>query len=248
MDDKAKAISEAAGQPAPNYPIKPTVGRVVLYTPPLDAFSNPDTANAKGQPLPAVITHVFSDTVVNLAVEQDGSFPLRELDLNPTSVALGTGERSWDWMPYQYGQAKKAEDLSTNVAKAVADLATEVAELKTLLESVTDKTEANAQAGEDFDKLLSTKLSVIAGRVGTLETSVGLIEGRMRAGSVAGTIGKADSGGVVGAICHLATHLANDGSDICARIHDLLGVPAPVIPKPSSESPVEPPAEETAKA
>lgn len=72
---------------------KPSVGRIVHYRPMVA------TADNKGQPYPAVITHVFSDTCVNLSVLNDGSHPLSQNMLQPTSVMLGTEPRSWSWPP-----------------------------------------------------------------------------------------------------------------------------------------------------
>lgn len=71
---------------------KPSVGRIVLYTPPI----NLEFATQKVQPYPAVITHVWSDTCVNLHVLDDGSYRLGH-DTKPTSVTLGTGHRTWAW-------------------------------------------------------------------------------------------------------------------------------------------------------
>lgn len=75
---------------------KPSVGRIVHYTP-LNPKGN------KGQPYPAVITHVWSDTCVNLCVLNDGSFTL-SLEECPTSVTLALDPqnpvpRSWCWPP-----------------------------------------------------------------------------------------------------------------------------------------------------
>jgi hypothetical protein len=72
---------------------KPSVGRIVHYTPLSDGN--------KGQPYPAVITHVWGDTCVNLNVLNDGSFTL-EGDECPTSVTLAAdptkpSPRSWCW-------------------------------------------------------------------------------------------------------------------------------------------------------
>lgn len=76
----------------------PSVGRIVHYTP-------PDQGTAgKSQAYPAVITHVWSDTCVNLQVFNDGSYPLPAEGCNPTSVSLAgdpnspTG-RTWCWPP-----------------------------------------------------------------------------------------------------------------------------------------------------
>ena len=81
---------------------KPSVGRIVHYHP-------GDQEDRKGQPYPAVITHVWSDTCVNLETMNDGSFPLRigstgmDVEKNPTSVCLAnegqTEGRRWEWPP-----------------------------------------------------------------------------------------------------------------------------------------------------
>lgn len=74
---------------------KPTVGRIVHYR--SDRPQDP-----KGQPYPAVITHVWSDECVNLHVLGDGSFPLvRQTPPHamPTSVTLGDGPGQWSWPP-----------------------------------------------------------------------------------------------------------------------------------------------------
>jgi hypothetical protein len=93
-------------------PIKPTVGRVVLYTPSPNAL-----AEKKGQPYPAIITHVWSDECVNLFVCPDGSFGPH--DMVHTSVLYSEGEApgTWRWMPYQMGQAAKTEELQKQLAE-----------------------------------------------------------------------------------------------------------------------------------
>jgi hypothetical protein len=61
--------------------MKPTIGRIVIYTL-YDGF----------EPCPAVIVRVWSDTCVNLKVFIDGP-----QDMWVTSVCEGTGPRSWHW-------------------------------------------------------------------------------------------------------------------------------------------------------
>lgn len=85
--------------------IKPTIGRVVWFWP---LGSNP--AREDSQPFPALVVFVHSDTLVNLSVFD------RNGDLRPSEkVELwqGKGERPFyshcEWMPYQKGQAAKAE-------------------------------------------------------------------------------------------------------------------------------------------
>lgn len=72
---------------------KPSVGRIVHYTPPEEEVS------PKGQAYPAIITHVFGDTCVNLHVFGDGSFG--SPNHLPTSVSFDAdgGVRTWRWPP-----------------------------------------------------------------------------------------------------------------------------------------------------
>lgn len=74
---------------------KPSVGRIVHYIPEL---SN----HPKGQPYPAIITHVWSETCVNLHIFDDGSHCLLVVQ-EQTSVMLRTEEMvagaCWEWPP-----------------------------------------------------------------------------------------------------------------------------------------------------
>lgn len=95
--------------------IQPTVGRVVWYR----RFPQDPGPNPGDQPLAAIITHVWSDTCVNLVVfDADG------IAYNKTSVLLHQDgdERPEagfaEWMPYQKGQAAKAEALEAKLAAA----------------------------------------------------------------------------------------------------------------------------------
>lgn len=86
--------------------IKPTIGRVVWFWP------NPDSpqGNTDGQPLPALICHVWGDTCVNIAGFDANGNPFKH-----TSVTLYQGDSDRpkghfaEWMPYQIGQAAKHE-------------------------------------------------------------------------------------------------------------------------------------------
>lgn len=80
--------------------MKPTVGRIVHYWP------GNGIAPDKGQPFPAMVTHVFSDDCVNLTVFNDGSFPWGGQHGNPITVTSicqwnGTGKPDgmnvWTW-------------------------------------------------------------------------------------------------------------------------------------------------------
>lgn len=92
--------------------IKPTVGRVVLYKPHShERFAGDDGS----QRWPALVTNVWSDTCVNLAVFD----PNGNSAGGRTSVFLAQDQDAQDgwceWMPYQKGQAAKTEELERAV-------------------------------------------------------------------------------------------------------------------------------------
>ena len=86
--------------------IKPTIGRIVWFTPMGIAHMQ--------QPYAAIVCHVWSDRCVNLAVfDQNGIVEQH------TSVTLvqddderPDGGRYCEWMPYQKGQAAKVDAVS----------------------------------------------------------------------------------------------------------------------------------------
>lgn len=90
--------------------ITPTIGRVVWYW-------TGDTSQL--QPQAALVTYVYSDLHVNLAVFNENGMHSAQ-----PSVYLwqGDGDRPTDrfaeWMPYQKGQAAKTEALEKQVAGA----------------------------------------------------------------------------------------------------------------------------------
>jgi len=88
--------------------IKPTIGRIVWFTP--SSFN--DIRYDKTQPLAAMITYVHSDRCVNLAAhDQHGNLMtgctsvklLQEGDEKPAHGFYA------EWMPFQVGQAKAAK-------------------------------------------------------------------------------------------------------------------------------------------
>lgn len=91
--------------------IAPTIGRVVWYRP-SSSPTHPDHALTfeSDQPMAAIVTYVWSDTCVNLAV-----FDYNGKSHSRTSVTLHQGEGECssspycEWMPYQKGQAAKTE-------------------------------------------------------------------------------------------------------------------------------------------
>ncbi len=93
--------------------IKPTVGRIVHYTPGIG-----DDIFQMEQPLGAMIAYVWSDRMVNLTVsdangETHGRISvtlLQDGDEAPTASSY------CQWMDYQLGQAAKAEALQKQMS------------------------------------------------------------------------------------------------------------------------------------
>ena len=79
--------------------IKPTVGRIVLYVP----ASYDSLAYDAGDKLPAIITKVWSDRCVNLAVfDADGKHVAKtSVGLAQPEDATPSGGGFCEWMPYR---------------------------------------------------------------------------------------------------------------------------------------------------
>src|SRR5687768_43940 len=97
--------------------IKPTVGRIVWFTPPSNS-SEDGFIDHGGQPMAAKVAYVWHDRMVNLQVVDHGGF-----SHNRTSVPLiQDGDPKPDsgyyceWMPYQKGQAAKTERAEARAA------------------------------------------------------------------------------------------------------------------------------------
>ena len=91
-------------------PIPPSVGRIVLFEP---------ADQTKGQPHPAIITHVWTDDCVNLFVFPDAGHQI--VDTVHASVTYGqeAAPGTWRWMDYQLGQAERTKQAGQ--ATAVLD-------------------------------------------------------------------------------------------------------------------------------
>lgn len=89
--------------------ISPTVGRKVWYTP---APGDPHCNKLGAQPMDATVVFVHSDRMVNVAVfDHCGiahAYP--SVPLLQEGEATPTGHYA-EWMPYQKGQAARAEQL-----------------------------------------------------------------------------------------------------------------------------------------
>jgi hypothetical protein len=86
--------------------ISPTIGRIVWYR------------DGSSQPLAAIVTYVWSDRLVNLAVFNPNDclpFGKTSVTLMQDGDQLPVGESYAEWMPYQKGQAAKhdAEKAAT---------------------------------------------------------------------------------------------------------------------------------------
>jgi hypothetical protein len=97
--------------------IQPTVGRVVLL------FANEPKYDfgfcfVAGKPHAALVTAVHSDTLVNVvAFDANGkSFPFTSIELKQAEDQKTYGNFWCEWMPYQKGQAAKAEALEKELA------------------------------------------------------------------------------------------------------------------------------------
>lgn len=88
--------------------IKPTVGRVVLFWPQGRA-----DRDAGGQPCAATVAYVHSDRMVNLGyVNHNGDAAgATSVKLLQPGDPIPDVDRFCEWMPYQVGQAQKAEEL-----------------------------------------------------------------------------------------------------------------------------------------
>lgn len=98
--------------------IAPSVGRAVLFVPREDTFGQFGFFLQAGKPHAALVTEAHNDRCVNLAVfDAHGktfgrtSVPLRQ----PEDAAPAQGDYC-EWMPYQIGQAAKADELQKALA------------------------------------------------------------------------------------------------------------------------------------
>ena len=104
-----------------NNPIAPTVGRVVYFTP---ASTSPLIRDYKSGVCTALITAVHNDNCVNLAVfDANGQHHSRCSVCHVSTVPADDDAKkydTWDWMPYQKGQAAKTEQLEAKLVSGSA--------------------------------------------------------------------------------------------------------------------------------
>lgn len=92
--------------------IKPTVGRIVWYHPGAeDPGPYPD-----GQPLAAIVTHVWTETCINLAIFDANGNPYSRTSVLLVQDGYPVPSACYaEWMPYQKGQAAKTEALESKL-------------------------------------------------------------------------------------------------------------------------------------
>ena len=100
--------------------IKPTVGRVVWYRPGAGADSY--IVRNGTDPMAAIVTAVYSDTLVNLVVFDASGTPKSRTSIRLVQEGESTdpGTAYCEWMPYQKGQAAKTEHAE-GVAKLLSE-------------------------------------------------------------------------------------------------------------------------------
>jgi RyR domain len=108
--------------------IQPTVGRVVWFYPSIGSVQAGFAAPDGGQPLAAIIARVWSDRMVNLTVfDANGVAHSRpSVRLLQEGDARDSDGYYAEWMPYQVGQAKKAEAEKAEVQYAKIDFVARV--------------------------------------------------------------------------------------------------------------------------
>lgn len=100
--------------------ITPTPGRVVWFRPDLQAAEAGFARPFDGQPLAAIVAYVHSDRTVNLCVYDVNGVPhpRARVPLRQSEDPVPGSGSYCEWMPYQMGQAARAE--AAEAAGAVA--------------------------------------------------------------------------------------------------------------------------------
>jgi hypothetical protein len=119
--------------------IKPTVGRVVWFYTATEQQTADFSPPAAGQPLAAIVTAVKAPDSVNLAVFDAMGFQHARINvlLLQEGQAAPEGGFYATWMPYQIGQAKKAEDREHD-AKQLAVAADREADARRMRAGILD--------------------------------------------------------------------------------------------------------------
>jgi hypothetical protein len=144
-----------AQQPKP-LPPKPTIGRVVLYRLPFKDDKVEDRA--------ADVVYVWNRPddempMIQLHVKLDGSNDTSRLDgVDPAALLLWRtsvhydemgAPGTWRWMPYQLGQAAKADAIAKDLADKVDEIVKRVTAIGAGLDAVIDEVQALVTARAD---------------------------------------------------------------------------------------------------
>lgn len=91
--------------------ITPTVGRQVWFWPSEDLVAEMKPAYDRTQPMAATVTWVWDERRVNLSVLDQNAkqYPMIGVTLLQEGDVIDPRETYAEWMPYQKGQAAKAE-------------------------------------------------------------------------------------------------------------------------------------------
>lgn len=102
--------------------ISPSIGRIVWYHPHISE------RDPNAQPLAAIVAKVISDRIVTLGVFRgDGtSFAAQSVPLLQDGDEIDLEKAFCEWMPFQKGQAAKAEAAEQPVNAKIEALATHV--------------------------------------------------------------------------------------------------------------------------
>lgn len=94
--------------------IKPTVGRIVIFRAKLLPDSHPKESPEQA----AIVTKVHDDRRVNLTVfgHEGGFFTFKDATLVQPGDEAPADRAYCEWMPYQKGQAARAEQLEKQIA------------------------------------------------------------------------------------------------------------------------------------
>ncbi|NWG25673.1 MAG: hypothetical protein HXY30_14875 [Pseudorhodoplanes sp.] len=127
--------------------IMPSNGRIVLFTP-ARSEDRPVAQHDPAQPLAAIVAHVWNERLINLCAFDSHGVPLPVTSVPLVQDGDPKPEGFFaEWMPYQKGQAAKAEALEKQLAPA-ATAARDVS-----------AAQASAQQGDQGSQTASSELS-----------------------------------------------------------------------------------------
>jgi hypothetical protein len=107
--------------------IMPSNGRIVLFTP-ARSEDRPVAQHDPAQPLAAIVTHVWGERMINLCAFDSNGQPLAFTSVPLVQDGDPKPEGFFaEWMPYQKGQAAKAEEAEKAARQAAEDTKEKIA-------------------------------------------------------------------------------------------------------------------------